>query len=163
MNDFDRILTDNTREIEDAKNVPARLFRQILFDRRIGPSEALQLMHAWIADPKNHVPQTLRGASYVRGNLIKEFSNPKMSWKVFIKALRWLRLPKVTFIARCHWSETEFSDVSVSAQFYQFTKPAIISQPDLYDLNKDEEEQNADPQSDIVRSQSGGTGQTDSS
>lgn len=151
MNDFDRVLTDSTREVEDARNILARLFRQILLERQIGPTEALQLMAAWIADPKNNIPHTLRGASYERGNLIKELSNSRMSWKVFIKAMRWLRIPRITFIVRCHQSEFDYTEHSVSAQFYPFEQKVLPDNPpassNLYDLD-DNGDSDADPKSD---------------
>lgn len=75
-----------------ANGVLSSLFRQILFDLSINPSHWSALMHEYIHDPRNGVPNNRRDQTSHRGNLTKEFGRAQMTWKVFMKAMRFLQV-----------------------------------------------------------------------
>ena len=60
------------------------------------------LMHAFLNDPRNGVPQTRKDQTSMRGNLTKEFARDKMTWKVFCKAMMFMQFThfEVCIIAR---------------------------------------------------------------
>lgn len=120
MNEFDRMLTDPTKDTQNARGLLARLYRQILLERGVTVEVAHRLMTAWVNDPKNRVPKTTRGASSERGNLIKELSRETMSWKVFVKGMKFLRVPRITFIVRCHNTEKTYTEHGISVKFHDF-------------------------------------------
>lgn len=105
MSDELRNITDSdTKQEEQALGILARLFRQLLHKGTginvpdVKYSYALRLIEAWLKDPNNGVPDDLKRRSSTRGNLIKEISRPDMTFRVFLKGIRWLRPQNVTFI-----------------------------------------------------------------
>jgi len=49
-------------------------------------------MYYFIKDRRNGIPTNIKDQAIARGNLKKEFEKNRMSWKVFCKALRFLRV-----------------------------------------------------------------------
>jgi hypothetical protein len=82
--------------------VLSRLWRQILYDLGIGPNQFNLLMHDYLSDPRNGVPNNKKDQTSMRGNMSKELWKPQMTWKVFLKAMRFLQLVKITFTVEAH-------------------------------------------------------------
>jgi len=74
------------------ESVLASLFRSIIFDLGIGIERFNVLVERYMV--RAHLPTNLKEASSVRGNLRKELLKPSMSWKVFIKGLKFLNIKK---------------------------------------------------------------------
>lgn len=91
-----------------ANGVLSRLFRQILGDLNINPHRFEIHMLQFLGDPKNGYPNNRRDQTSARGNLMKEFARPQMTWKVFCKALRFLSFTSIelTIIGKRHGRET---------------------------------------------------------
>jgi hypothetical protein len=51
-----------------------------------------QLMHRYLLDARNCIPRNRKEQSSARGNLQKELLKSDMSWKVFMKGLRFLEV-----------------------------------------------------------------------
>lgn len=73
-------------------SVLASLFRLIQFELGVTPERFNRLMENYMRNA--NIPNNLREASSLRGNLKKELQKDTMSWKVFIKALVFLNIKK---------------------------------------------------------------------
>ncbi len=93
-----QILEDPNRGIHKtygAWGLLSKLFRIILKDNRINGYRYTMLMMRFLKDPKNRSKKGNTEHTDNRGNLNKEFSNPIMSWKVFIKGLKFVQYRKI--------------------------------------------------------------------
>lgn len=92
--------------------VLSRLFRKLLLTMNVNENRWNILMHAFLNDPRNGVPNTRKDQTSMRGNLTKEFARPQMTWKVFCKAMMFMQFVhfEVSIIARDkHGREVVFS------------------------------------------------------
>lgn len=106
-NKLDRMLAAPDKEVKKtsgANGVLARLFRIILLNLNVTPARFGSLLQQYILDPRNGVPENKKDQTSARGNLTKEFYKPQMTWKVFLKAMRFLRIKKIVFIVELHHS-----------------------------------------------------------
>lgn len=79
--------------------VLAGLFARILWDMRITVPRWLSLMNDFVNDASNsNQTQNQKDRTSMRGNLHKEFSRAQMTWKVFLKGLRFLQVVKFQII-----------------------------------------------------------------
>lgn len=95
MKPLTRMLEDPNKEIHKtygAHGLLSKLFRVMLKDMKVTGYRFSLLMEKYLNDPKNNVPNNLKERTSNRGNTNKELSNPRMSWKVFAKAMSFLRL-----------------------------------------------------------------------
>ena len=97
MGDLKEMLNSEDKQRRQARGVLARLFRQILLDVKMTPLMWNNLMIKYLNDPENGIANTGRERSSARGNLNKELHRPNMTWKVFLKGIRFLRPMKVRF------------------------------------------------------------------
>jgi hypothetical protein len=70
----------------------AGLWRQILFDLDISYNQWNVLMTDHLTDPANNIEQNNRAQISERGNMVNELAKPSMTWRLFIKALRFLKV-----------------------------------------------------------------------
>lgn len=61
-------------------------------DHSVSSGKYEQFMTNFVSDPRNCIPQNKKEQSSARGNLQKEMLKSGMSWKVFVKSLRFLDL-----------------------------------------------------------------------
>lgn len=104
-NKLHRMLQAPDKEIgktHGSNGVLSRLFRQMLLDLNIGGSRFGSLLQDYIQDSHHGAPLNKKDQTSMRGNLTKEFSRPQMTWKVFIKALRFLQLIKIDFVIKAY-------------------------------------------------------------
>lgn len=82
-----------------------------------------RLMHDYVRNPINNAGDTEQERAYVRGNIIKDFTRPSMTWKTFIKCMRFIQISKL----------------SISISFYRKTAnaPIVLTLP--IDFGIDEE------------------------
>ena len=102
------ILTEKDRGVSTARNVLARLFRQILRDLKIDDTRWSKLMVRYLLDPANGIRPNNRSKSYTRGNMNKELRRPSMTWKVFNdKAIPFLNPIKIKFVVELTWANKQ--------------------------------------------------------
>lgn len=103
--DKNDILNNPDKGIGGARNVLARLFRQILRDMGIDQRHWHRLMLRYLNDPRNRIPPNGKDKSSARGNLNKELRRPTMTWKVFNdKAIPFLNPKRVEFDISMTWA-----------------------------------------------------------
>lgn len=85
-----KMITSSTKKMEEATGTLSRLFRKILFDINIDLMRWDAAMKKYLADPRNRIQQNSKDISSARGNLAKALVKPDMTWKVFVKALKFL-------------------------------------------------------------------------
>jgi hypothetical protein len=83
-------------------SVLAALFQKILFDLRIRENQFHRLMESFLMNPRNARIGDVKDRSRARGNLKKELFKSTMTWRVFIKAMRFLNIPKFELVIRLH-------------------------------------------------------------
>lgn len=101
--DLQRIVRSNDKAINEARGPLAKLFRKILFDTKMDQIKVEKLMRQYLDNPLNNIPRDNKIRSSERGNLIKEISRPNMTWKVFMKGLRFLSPVAVRFEVHLTW------------------------------------------------------------
>lgn len=113
--EVERMLSSNTKLVEEATGALSRLFRQILLDVNMGKMLWSSLMDRYLKDPRNRINQTPKDISSTRGNLAKELVRPDMTWKVFNKAVRFLnpRSVKVSVTIEWHRGRTTVHEVPI--------------------------------------------------
>ena len=76
----------------------------------------------FLQDPRNNVPKDRHSQSSARGNLHKELLKLNMSWKVFCKGLRFLRIFKIKITIetfhingdrKIHTKEVDFTNLQM--------------------------------------------------
>lgn len=82
----------------------SRLFRQILRDRRIGPEKFGSLMYDYLNDPSNRIANNRKDRTSARGNLGMALTQDKMTWKVFCRGLKFLKIVKIDIAIRAHYA-----------------------------------------------------------
>lgn len=98
-----KLLDHPDKMAEHAKDEIARLWRIILGDLKVKELEFERLLIAWFDDPANGIPKIGRVLASERGNLIKAFENDNMTWKVFLKGIRFLRPKSMSIRITLDW------------------------------------------------------------
>lgn len=98
------MLSSPTKGVEEASGVLARLFRLILMDLNISHMGLNSLMIRWLEDPRNGIANNGKSRSSERGNMIKEMTRGDMTWKVFVKCIRFLAPIEMRFEVHLKWS-----------------------------------------------------------
>lgn len=93
-------------------NILASLFHRILFELGIDTERFNQLMARYIVNAR--IPVNVQEASTAKGNLRKELMGDKMTWKTFIKGLRFLNISKFEIVIRAHHRNGTVSEHSES-------------------------------------------------
>lgn len=91
------ILYSHDKDIHKAKGfdgILAALWRTMLFDLKVRPELFNQLLDNFI---KTRAAQLLpkQGAANLKGNWMKEFAKPQMTWRNIMKAILLLRVSKM--------------------------------------------------------------------
>lgn len=69
-------------------------------------------MLRWLEDPSNGIPDDGKRRSSARGNLSKEILRDDVSWKVFIKGLKFLNPMAISITFEMKWTK-EYSTFHV--------------------------------------------------
>lgn len=112
--------------------VLSRLWCQMLKDLDVNIPRWNDYMHTFVTDPGNGFPPTKNGQTSARGNITKEFSRPQMTWKVFMKALRFLKVIRVEIAIKCHYADRAPSTHGTEVTFRTPTQPATTFMEDLH-------------------------------
>jgi hypothetical protein len=110
-----RLLSSQTKLVEEAGGSLSRLFRQILFDINLESFRWSTLMDNYVKDKRNRIEQNNKDISSAKGNLAKELVRPDMTWKVFNKAMRFLNPKRVRIIIAIDWQnkKTTLHEVTI--------------------------------------------------
>lgn len=100
-----RIISKENKGVGEAKSPLSILYRKILYDLGITPEMMLNTLERFIHDPAGPVKQTQKKRSQARGNYIKKFNDPVMTWKSFMDLLLMLYPEKITISIRPTWSD----------------------------------------------------------
>jgi hypothetical protein len=80
----------------------ARLFRIILWQLNITPMRFGKYMSDYIHDKRYGIKDTRTAHTMARGNLMKELGKSEMTFKVFMKGLRFIKISRIEFIIKAH-------------------------------------------------------------
>lgn len=99
-----------------ADNVLSSLYRKILFDLNIDFTRFNHLTEQYIirAGLARHAKET----TSVRGNLKKELLHDRMSWKVFIKGLNFLRVVRFDITIRLYHHNQKLTEHTKTVVLY---------------------------------------------
>lgn len=111
--------------------VLARLWSQMLKDLDVNVARWNDYMHTFVTDPRNGYPPTKNGQTSARGNLTKEFSRPQMTWKVFLKALSFLKVIRVEIAIKCHYADRPPSTHGTEVNLGMPTQPITTFMEDI--------------------------------
>lgn len=78
------------------------------------------LMEDFLSDVRNNIPQNIKERSSARGNLRKELLRPVMTWKVFCKGLRFLKIKRFSIIIRLYHANGDYTDYIENVQLGDF-------------------------------------------
>ena len=76
----------------DSRSVLAAMLRKIFIKNGIDWDRFSIYMEDYLNDPRNQIPNTVKARTSERGNLRKELLNSRITWKSFIKGLRFLKI-----------------------------------------------------------------------
>lgn len=82
----------------------AALARRIIGELGVSVPRWQSLMADFVSDSRNGVPANQKDRTSMRGNLTKEFSRETMTWKVFIKFLRFLQAIRIVLTLEITWA-----------------------------------------------------------
>lgn len=75
----------------------ARLWRQILDDVNMKPNRFEVLLSDFITNAKRGIPEHRVSRHFTRGNLRRELEKDTMTFKVFMKGMKFLKIVKINF------------------------------------------------------------------
>lgn len=119
---------NNTNQVsKGVDGILASLYRQILFAHGVNNAKFNRLMeHAII---RSSAKVSAKEATSIRGNLKKELFKGKMSWKVFLKGLFFLKIVKFDIVLRLH---------EASGRITIHEKTIVLEDPELMKEEKDD-------------------------
>lgn len=106
----------------------ARVFLKLIINRKITVDAVQDLLERYTADPVNCVHPSKRLS--VRGNLIKELGKPQMTWRVFLKGLRLLRVVKFRISVKIWFADSEPTEASFQTRLIP-SVPVIDDEPEF--------------------------------
>lgn len=104
---------NNFKNAPPPKGVLAQLFRQLWAEMNTGAFGWSQLMQQYLNNPANGVKNNAKDRATARGNLNKELFREKLSWNVFMKAMRFFDAIKVTFTVKMEFRTGKTIESSV--------------------------------------------------
>lgn len=94
---LNQILEDPENAIVETDNVWSRLWRCILFDKKLTSGQFSRLLDRYVQDQstlKNN-SQTPRGTQSIKGNAVRTLAYSKMTWGNFLEGITILRFQKI--------------------------------------------------------------------
>lgn len=81
-----------------SSSVLSRMFNKMVIDFGYSDFNSWdRLMNQYVNDARNCIPRNKKEQSSARGNLQKELLKPEMTWKVFLKGIRFLGISSFEF------------------------------------------------------------------
>lgn len=112
--DIAEILLDPQKKIDEVRGVLPMLFRRIMTDLNVTNEQFNLLMFKYMMDPTNGFSRDNKRRSYERSNLIKEMRRETMSFKVFLKCVKFLGPKSADFSVKLHWFSGNISEHLIS-------------------------------------------------
>lgn len=97
------IFDSHDKKALESEGLLTRLLRQMFIDIDLTLGEYNSKMVEYLNDPRNRIPQTAHARSSERGNMLKDISNTRMSWRAFTKQIRLLAPISVRFEIHAQW------------------------------------------------------------
>lgn len=118
----------------------AALARRLIGELGISVPKWQRLMADFVSDSRNGVKDNQKERTSARGNLMKEFGRETMTWKVFIKFLRFLQAVRFKLILEITWAsgrtshhESKDIDLGLRQPLAEFLKE--VDSPDEDDID----------------------------
>jgi hypothetical protein len=131
--------------------VLSRLWAQMLQDLNVNIARWNDYMHSFVTDPRNGIAPIKKEQTSARGNLTKEFGRPHMTWKVFMKALRFLKVVKVEIAIKCHYASGNTSTHGTTVDFGMPSAPKTTFMEDIQSQHEPEPMFTAEEDDEFVR------------
>mgnify|MGYP003594290000 FL=1 len=128
------VVYDSDKQVGNARNALAKLFRTILLERRISHQNVDHYLQRYLNDPNNHISKNSKDRSSERGNLLKQLGKDTITWKIFIKGLKLLRPRHIKIIVEFTGSDGDTTVHSVDLTGY-------IDDPNEYTGNEENEDE----------------------
>ncbi len=109
---IEQVLSDPEGGVNNTRGIGgilASLWRQILRDRAISPNRFEILINDFINNAKRGIPEHRLSRHFTRGNLRRELEKPTMTFKVFMKGMKFLKVSRITFAVELHHASGEKS------------------------------------------------------
>lgn len=120
----------------------SRLFRQMLLDLSVGPERFGSFMTDYLRDPHNRISKNRKDITSARGNLGMALAQPKMTWKVFCKGLKFLKIVRIEIGIRAHYADGRETFHQTSMTLSEYIPPKEVAAMDAVssdDLDTQEE------------------------
>jgi hypothetical protein len=91
------------RRTAGPNGVLANLYRKQLIELDVGPGRFSDFLSDYVRDPANGIAQNTKDLTVARGNLTKELKRPGMTFSVYLKGLRFLKVVEVDFYVKCYY------------------------------------------------------------
>ncbi|MDR3392312.1 MAG: hypothetical protein P4L77_11320 [Sulfuriferula sp.] len=111
----------------------SRLFRSILKKRKVGPERFGALMADYLRNPRYGVADNRKEMTSARGNLGMALAQERMTWKVFCKGLRFLKIVKIDIAIRTYYSNGQQEIHETSMMLEEHQVPDSTSNEDTLD------------------------------
>lgn len=116
-NDFKNLLASPFKDVQKATGPLSRLWRTILFDRRVDAAQNEALMQKYLNDPRNNIV-TGSDRSSGRNNLSDALAGVDMTIKTLLRGFRLLSPVSVRLTATMTWKNREITEHHVDIDFY---------------------------------------------
>lgn len=132
MKKRERVLNSPDKQIGQATGLLAAIWRQILRECKVDDEKFDMLMQQWINNPRNRIPNDAKKRSSARGNLAKEMFRDDMTWRVFLKGIRFLNPRSIRFHVTLDWGHRNYTtvehrvnvqDINLDAEGYDLPPP----------------------------------------
>lgn len=107
-------VNNNFVKAPPAKGALAILFRTLCREMNLGAFGWSQLMHQYLHNPANGIKNTPKDKATARGNLNKELFRDRLTWKVFMKAIRFFNPIRAEFTVRLRLQSGEKIEATVT-------------------------------------------------
>jgi hypothetical protein len=115
--DFKNLLSSPFKGVEKAEGALSKLWRVILFNKKVDANAAEALMQKYLNDPRNSIA-TNSDKSSRRNNLSNALAEPDMTFKTLLRGFRLMNPLKIELILRITWRNNEKDEHQVDIDFY---------------------------------------------
>lgn len=96
-NDLAKVMRRPDKGLGDVTNELAKMFRQVMWDEQITPTNLKELIEKWEANPYKQVSRNQKTRSRKRSAKIRALAQPQITWRVFVAGLDLFCIEKYTF------------------------------------------------------------------
>lgn len=118
------LLNDKNKGKSESRSLLTTLFRQILKDLSILPSQWYDLCNKYYRSPVSSVKKNTRDIGQARNNLSRVIAEDEISWKTFIKAVCILGPKSIKLSCELEWGNgtKTIHEASMGNDVYIFSK-----------------------------------------